>query len=592
MAAALFAVDPAGIGGASLQAHAGPVRDRWLALLRALLPAHLPIRRIPLNIQDGRLLGGLDLPATLRAGRPIAERGLLAESDGGVVLLAMAERLTKATAGRLAAVLDSGEVVAARDGVDQRSPARLGFVLLDEGIEEDEHPPVALRDRAAFLLNLDAIAPGETTASAPAPAEIAAAIGRLPAVTATPETIEALCGTAMALGIASIRAPMLALRVARAAAALAGRARVADEDAALAARLVFAPRATRLPVPPPPQPEEPGEPPPPQEGEQARSEQPPPPDMPDKDKDKDDTSRDRDQSLDDLILAAAQAAIPPNLLALLQNAGPPPRAGQAGRSGAAKTSGARGRPAGTRAGEPGNGQRLNLIETLRAAAPWQKLRLAASGKAGPTRIAVRREDFRVTHYAQRSQTTIIFVVDASRSSAVNRLAEAKGAVEMLLADCYARRDRVAVIAFRGRSADLLLPPTRSLVRAKRELAGLPGGGGTPLASGLDAATQLADAARRRGESPTIVLLTDGRANVARDGSTGRDRAEADALAAARALRAARLTALLLDTAPRRQVAAEKFAAEMGARYLPLPYANASVLSGAVRAVADAASGTS
>ncbi len=141
---------------------------------------------------------------------------------------------------------------------------------------------------------------------------------------------------------------------------------------------------------------------------------------------------------------------------------------------------------------------------------------------------MRREDFRVSRFKQRSETTTVFVVDASGSSALHRLAEAKGAVELLLADCYVRRDSVALIAFRGRRAELLLPPTRSLVRAKRSLAGLPGGGGTPLAAGIDAALALADAMRRRGATPVVVPLTDGRANIARDGA-GRARAGADAL---------------------------------------------------------------
>ena len=169
---------------------------------------------------------------------------------------------------------------------------------------------------------------------------------------------------------------------------------------------------------------------------------------------------------------------------------------------------AAGRPTGVRRGEPQGGARLNLIETLRAAAPWQTLHRreaeaaaqAASDAitaAGPSAgvvvrthnasIHVRREDFHVWRFKQRSETTTLFVVDASGSSALNRLAEAKGAVELLLADCYVRRDSVAVIAFRGAGAELLLPPTRSLVRAKRSLAGLPGGGGTPLAAGIGAA---------------------------------------------------------------------------------------------------------
>jgi magnesium chelatase subunit D len=76
--AALLAVDTAGLGGAWVRALPGPGRDRWLEALRAGLPANTPWRRAPLHIADDRLLGGLDLTATLAAGRPIAERGLLA----------------------------------------------------------------------------------------------------------------------------------------------------------------------------------------------------------------------------------------------------------------------------------------------------------------------------------------------------------------------------------------------------------------------------------------------------------------------------------------------------------------------------------
>ncbi|MGB5830747.1 MAG: VWA domain-containing protein, partial [Thiohalocapsa sp.] len=225
--------------------------------------------------------------------------------------------------------------------------------------------------------------------------------------------------------------------------------------------------------------------------------------------------------------------------------------------------------------------------TLRAAAPWQRLRRAereSAGKGADILVEVRHDDFRVTRYKQRSETTTIFVVDASGSAALHRLAEAKGAVELLLADCYVRRDRVAMIAFRGPGAELLLPPTRSLVRAKRGLAGLPGGGGTPLACGIDAAVDLADGVQRRGGTPVVVLLTDGRANVTRDGIGGRAQATEDATSSARAFRVAELKALVVDMSPRPRPDAEKLAREMGAVYLPLPHANAAALSSAVQAV--------
>ncbi len=120
---------------------------------------------------------------------------------------------------------------------------------------------------------------------------------------------------------------------------------------------------------------------------------------------------------------------------------------------------------------------------------------------------------------------------------------------------------------------------------KRSLAGLPGGGGTPLAAGIEAGAALADGIRRKGETPVVVLLTDGRANIARDGSPGRAQAEADAMAAAKALGATGVASLVIDMSPQPQPTAERIASAMHARYLPLPYADANVLSAAVRGAA-------
>ncbi|MET0720615.1 MAG: magnesium chelatase ATPase subunit D, partial [Tardiphaga sp.] len=148
VAAQLFGVDPAGTG-LLLRARAGPVRERFLALLRAALPPSQPLKHLPLHIADGRLLGGIDLNATLRAGRPVAERGLLADADGGVLLLAMAERMPAATVVHVTAAMDSGETIVERDGLSLRQPARFGVVALDEGLD-DEFAPAALRDRLAL----------------------------------------------------------------------------------------------------------------------------------------------------------------------------------------------------------------------------------------------------------------------------------------------------------------------------------------------------------------------------------------------------------------------------------------------------------
>jgi magnesium chelatase subunit D len=599
LAATVFSLDPSGLGGIAVRARPGAARERWLGLLRERLGPGLTLRRLPAQVTDDRLLGGLDLSATLQAGRPIAERGILADCDGGVVLAAMAERLSAGTAARLAAVLDEGAVHVERDGFGLRLSARIGIVALDEGSAPEEAAPVALIDRLAFRICLDDLHLKLLKPYAVSAAQLAAARALLPGVASGDEDIEALVVTAARLGIASPRAPLLALRAARALAALAGRRLVGEADLSMAARLVLAPRATLLPVDEPPGESRP------QEDLADRNEQndqgdhdgpqdlddPEDPDagQPPADAQHDSSEQELQRQGDDLaqmLIEAAAAAIPAGLLAQLSARQLAGGLRSSGASGQAKLSHRRGRPVGVRPGAPGGGARLALLDTLRAAAPWQRLRaLERPGmRRGP--LLVRREDLRIKRYEERSETTTIFAVDASGSSALNRMAEAKGAIELLLADCYVRRDQVALIAFRGQSAEVLLPPTRSLARAKRSLAGLPGGGATPLAAGIDAAALLADALRRRGQTPVLVLLTDGRANIRRDGQPGRLEAADEALQAGRRLALLGLAAVLIDTSPRPQPAAAALADAMGARYVPMPYADAAGLSLAVKAVAQ------
>ena len=278
---------------------------------------------------------------------------------------------------------------------------------------------------------------------------------------------------------------------------------------------------------------------------------------------------------EDILLDAVRAALPPDLLAKLANKAT--RTAQGSGSGARKQGNRRGRPLPPR-GSSGQG-RVDLVATLRAAAPWQTIRRAADpARTGPI---VRRADLRHRRYEEKSDRLLIFTVDASGSAALARLAEAKGAVEILLAEAYARRDHVALVAFRGEGADLLLPPTRSLVQTKRRLAALPGGGGTPLAHGLMEAQAVAETARRKGLTPTLVLLTDGRANIALDGSRDRRQAAEDATRIARELTG--IDALVIDAGTRPEPALKALAAILHAPYLPLPRADAKRLSQAVNA---------
>ncbi|MBA4048743.1 MAG: magnesium chelatase [Sphingomonas sp.] len=551
IAARLCAVEPM-LGGIVLRGGAGG--DPVIAALQAALGPAAPIKRLPTHIDDERLYGGLDLGATLAAGRPVGRAGLLADADGGAVIVPMAERLSEGVAAALSTALDTGEVVAERDGMRMAAAARFVVVALDEGVE-DEAMPAALAERLAFWIDLrdvrmpeSDVGRGAAAAGAHAPPDVSAA------------AMEALVSAADALGVESIRAPILALRAARAAAMLAGRDVVTEADLALAARLVIGPRATRLPPLP--------------EADDA------PPDAPPTPPPADDPSADQEQGeprpIDDIVLEAALAALPRDVLRRLASGVQRQRAASIGK-GARQRSPRRGRPVGVRAGVPRGGLRLSLIDTLRAAAPWQRVRAAPPG-----RLRLTRDDLRIRRFQARAEALTIFAVDASGSSALARLAEAKGAVELLLAEAYVKRAQVALIAFRGTAAELLLPPTRSLARAKRALGALPGGGGTPLAAGLAAARELAEAAQRRGRTPYLVILTDGRGNIAADGAAVRARAEADAEAAARAIGAAGIATAFVDTSPRPRPEGVKLAAAMQARYLPLPRADARAMHAAVK----------
>lgn len=605
-ALALLAVDPVGLGGVVLRGGPGPLRDAWLGRLRSAIGTDKPWLKIPHHATESALLGGLDLPATLHLGHPVLSTGLLARADGGVLILTMAERAPPMTVALLCSAIDQRRVELQRDGQQRSWASHWTLVALDDDRDATEGLPDGLRDRLAFDVDPGAMGALETPGVPDPPtcssAVLATARQRQATAEVSNDLLQALAATAASCGVPSMRALLLALRAARAAAALEGQTEVLARHAELAVALVLAPRATRLPVPadasepageageePPPQSATPNDTPPPLPPGQDADD----PDHPDRHQDTPDppVQTEGAQPLQDRLADAVRVGLPAGLLAQLQ-AGMPPaaRARTSGRFGASQDTGARGRVVGSRPGRPGGSARLHLIDTLRAAAPWQRVRREAQtdkGAAPPAMpssrpVMVRSEDLRMARRRRHRPGTTVFVVDASGSSALHRMAEAKGAVELLLAECYVRRDQVAVLAFRGSGAQVLLPPTRSLVRAKRQLAALPGGGGTPLASGIEAARDLCLQIARRGESPTLVLLTDGRANIAADGAPGRERATADALAAAERLREQGLSALLIDTSPQPAEAARVLAQRMGARYLALPHAGASHLAQAVQ----------
>jgi magnesium chelatase subunit D len=281
-----------------------------------------------------------------------------------------------------------------------------------------------------------------------------------------------------------------------------------------------------------------------------------------------------------MMVAAALASLPPHMLDALMTSQGAASHNTSGRSGQTRAGSQRGRPLPPRPGRPGGQARLHVLATLRAAAPKQRLRQAHN----TGRVAIRAEDFHIQRYQQRASSCLILALDASGSAALQRLAEAKGAVELLLQQSYARRDSVCIVAFRGAQAQLLLPATRSLVRAKRAMTGLPGGGGTPLALALKMAHEQAAQLQRQGVTPILVMLSDGRANVTLQGLGGRAQAQSDAQSWGQQWRASGHRALWIDTSMQPDAQAQQLASTMGASYLPMPQVQSQRMASAIERV--------
>ncbi len=498
-----------------------------------------PLTRIPLHADERGLLGGIDEMAALASGERVVRGGLL--DRDGALLLPSAERAASLTLAVLGRLLDGGLLGAY--GPIAPKPV----IALDEAEPDETALGEPLLSRLAFLVSTDAEA--QDVVLLPVPADWRTVV--LPDAVA-----ETLLTAALRVGLLNVRHGLQLASAAKALAAMSGRDEVTSEDAEAAAMMVFPGRASLPPDISEPQEEAPA---------------PPPPDTNPSDGANNDTTEPRPEE-DTLVEALATA------LALdLAPSDDGPRAGRSGRAGG-EVKGTRGRPGPLRAGLPSPAARLDVGSTLTAALPFQRLRGRTDGP-----FRVRRSDIRVRPTIAKAATLTVFCVDASGSQAYARMAEAKGAVEALLAQSYVRRDQVALVAFRRTGADVLLAPTASLTRAKRALAALPGGGGTPVASGLEATFRLALRAEAEGRAPGVVVLTDGRANVRRSGEGGRAEAMAEAESIARLIRAEGWPSLLVDTGNRPGPAARGLADAMGARYAALPALGA----GGVAAAADA-----
>ncbi len=589
----LLSANPTELHGIVIYGQQSPLRD---ALKKSLCKLFHPLQ-LPHNVGFADLHGGLDSTSSLAEGRLVKHIGLLQRSEHSGLIISSVQRLPAYINAELCASLDAKGIKENTSSTNndtngtRKSVPKVIIAFDDSLAQEPGIHASGLAERLALHIAIPDITVLDLFANTNDLLDNANKLFHFNAkpelsikpssVILTDKILKELTCVALKLGISSMLPLIQTCRVARTLAALNNRDAAIEQDALLAVQLALAAHAMNS-----------AEENIPEESPEQAQEQTVPQDT--------DSSTTDDQQIDsnpqepnenqseqipeagmqEQLIQAAQATLPQHLLASLTST--QAQRTEVGRDKQTTAITGHGRPIGILRPKGGlNGQRINVIETLKVAIPMQRLRRSEKKKVAAGRlpaIQLHKSDLRVTKYRQSSRTTTVFIVDASGSSAMHRLAEAKGAVELLLAECYVRRDRVALITFRGTQATLDLPPTRSLTRAKRALQNLPGGGGTPLASGLKLAYSLLCSLTHDGQAPIGVLMTDAKANIALNGTASRELAAKDAEHQSQLLRTTKARLLFVDTASRQSAQAQKLAASMGAHYLALPRSNAHNLS--------------
>lgn len=526
LALLLTAVDRR-IGGVLLRGDKGSAKSTLARGLAALLPARAPFVELPIGATEDRVVGTLDLAAALTGGEVRFSPGLLAAADGGVLYVDEINLLPDHLVDVLLDVAASGVNRVEREGVSHAHPSRFLLIGSMNPEEGDLRPQLldrfglavevrtagsvdervaAVRKRLAFDAAPEAVRGSHEEEEADLAARLSAA-APAPLGEGVIEAVAALCAS---VGAEGLRADLTICRAARALAGWEGRPVADMEDVRRVAPLALSHRARRNPLEP-------------AGVDRERLEEAM------------DRHLDQDGRADGPEPDAQPAEPDAPLSITLTGARVAPAGAAPGRRTQAQA--LRGRLVGDRNPDGPVGP-VAVGATVRRAAA------RVAGGAEPALTLVAPDDVREAVREHKSASQIVIAVDASGSMGAGRRIEAAKAVVLgLLRDAYQRRDLVALVAFRGDGADVVLRPTGSVEVARARLAALPTGGRTPLASGISTALEIATAPGRAAtHRPFVVVITDGRATA---GPAGSDPVEA-AFAAAAQVRRRGVDALVVD----------------------------------------------